>query len=126
MRTKTTLTDDVREIAICRVAVINQAWYEWAHHAPLAKAGGVSDEGMKILEKTDLEGEKGEALSERQWAVVRYTDAMTRDVRVSDEVFEGLRKVFSEHEVVEVTATVGFPRFTMAGLGSILIWAFVL
>lgn len=109
VRTRTTLSDDVREIAICRVAVINQAWYEWAHHAPLAKAGGVSEEGMKILEKTDLEGQEGEALSERQWAVVRYTDAMTRDVRVSDEVFEGLRKVFSEKEVVEVTATVCVP-----------------
>src|ERR1700712_2195725 len=49
IRTKTSLSDDVREIAICRVAVINEAWYEWGHHAPLAKAGGVSDEGLKIL-----------------------------------------------------------------------------
>lgn len=31
VRTKTGLKDDVREIAICRVAIINQAWYEWGH-----------------------------------------------------------------------------------------------
>lgn len=112
VRTKTSLSDDVREIAICRVAVINEAWYEWAHHAPLAAAGGVSDEGMKVLEEGDLSGRTaGQGLSEKQWAVVRYTDAMTRDVKVGDEVFSELKKQFSEQEVVEITATVsGAPR----------------
>jgi alkylhydroperoxidase family enzyme len=107
IRTKTSLSDDVREIAICRVAVINEAWYEWAHHAPLAKAGGVSDEGLRILGETDLGGKSGSSeLTEKQWAVVYYTDAMTRDVAVKDEAFEALKKHFSEQEVVEVTATV--------------------
>ena len=110
IRTKTTLSDDVREIAICRVAVINEAWYEWAHHAPLAKAGGVSDEGLKILEEKDLSSHNGAAeLTEKQWAVVHYTDAMTRDVAVKQEVFDALKKHFSGQEIVEVTATVRYP-----------------
>jgi alkylhydroperoxidase family enzyme len=110
VRTKTSLSDDVREIAICRVAVINEAWYEWAHHAPLAKAGGVSDEGLKILEETDLGGKSGGSeLTEKQWAVIHYTDAMTRDVSVKQEVFDALKKHFSDQEVVEVTATVSGP-----------------
>lgn len=89
------------------MAVINQAWYEWAHHAPLAKAGGVSEEGMELLEQPDLDGKNGsEVLSKKLWAVVDYTDAMTRDVAVKDGVFEQLREHFSEQEVVEVTATV--------------------
>jgi alkylhydroperoxidase family enzyme len=109
IRTKTSLPDDVREIAICRVAVINQAWYEWAHHAPLAKAGGVSEEALAILERPDLGGRNGsEALSQKLWAVVDYTDAMTRDVTVKDGIFEKLREHFSEQEVVEVTATVSY------------------
>src|SRR6187402_2254052 len=91
IRTKTSLSDDIREIAICRVAVINEAWYEWAHHAPLAKAGGVSDDGLRILEEQDLAGKKSSPeLTEKQWAVVHYTDAMTRDVSVKDELFEEL------------------------------------
>jgi alkylhydroperoxidase family enzyme len=111
IRTKTSLPDDVREVAICRVAVINQAWYEWAHHAPLAKAGGVSDEGMELLGQPDLGGKNGsEVLSKKLWAVVDYTDAMTRDVAVKDGVFEQLREHFSEQEVVEVTATVSVIR----------------
>lgn len=107
IRTKTSLSDDVREIAICRVAVINEAWYEWGHHAPLAKAGGVSDEGLKILGQADFGGSSGSSeLSAKQWAVVHYTDAMTRDVAVKDEAFEALKQHFSDQEVVEVTATV--------------------
>jgi alkylhydroperoxidase family enzyme len=106
VRTKTSLPDDIREIAICRVAVINKAWYEWAHHAPLAKSGGVSEAGMKVLGEQEP---VGEGLSARQWAVVHYTDSMTRDVAVKDEVFAELRKHFSEQEVVEVTATVSHP-----------------
>jgi len=121
IRTKTSLSDDVREIAICRVAVINEAWYEWGHHAPLAKAGGVSAEAITVLGKGDLGGKtEGEGFSERQWAVVHYTDAMTRDVSVKQEVFDELKKWFSEQEVVEITATVRFSYFRGCMLGQLL------
>ncbi|PQE24498.1 hypothetical protein CJF32_00007532 [Rutstroemia sp. NJR-2017a WRK4] len=106
VRTKTSLSDDIREIAICRVAICNGAWYEWGHHAPLAKAGGVTDEGMEILKMDKCEKGKGDGLSEKQWATVRFTDEMTRNVKVPDEVFDELRKWFDEKEIVELTATV--------------------
>ncbi|ESZ91114.1 hypothetical protein SBOR_8514 [Sclerotinia borealis F-4128] len=115
IRTQTGLADDVREIAICRVAICNKAWYEWGHHAPLAKKGGVSDEGMEVLkrERCEREGKRegngdAEGLSGKQWAVVRYTDEMTRNVRVPEEVFEGLKEWFDEKEIVELTATVSW------------------
>jgi len=47
-------------------------------------------------------------LTEEQWAVVCYTDEMTRNVQVRDETFARLRELFGEREVVEITATVGF------------------
>ena len=106
IRTKTSLSDDVREIAICRVAVVNGALYEWMHHAPLAKAGGVSDEGLKLLGEKDLGVRSGSGLTEKQWVVVHYTDAMTKDVAVKEEVYDALKNHFSEQEIVEVTATV--------------------
>lgn len=110
IRTETSLSEDVREIAICRVAVLNGALYEWEHHAPLARKGGVSGDGIKLLGIEERIGMLGESnpggLTGKQWAVVRYTDAMTRDVKVSEEVFEELRKHFSDKEVVEITAAV--------------------
>jgi len=107
IRTKTSLPDDLREIAISRVAVLNDAAYEWGHHAPLAAKGGVSEEGMKTLAKKEVSGkEVGAGLSEKQWIVCRFTDEMTRNVKVSDETFADARKFFSESEVVELVSTV--------------------
>lgn len=109
IRTRTSLPADIREVAICRVAVLNQAWYEWMHHAPLAFAGGVSEAGLRSLRDTGSAGrgkEFEEGLTEKQAAVKVYTDAMTKDVVVSEEVFARVKGLFSEREVVEITATV--------------------
>ncbi|KAI9701337.1 MAG: hypothetical protein M1820_006559 [Bogoriella megaspora] len=35
IRTKTTLSTSIRESAICRVAILNKAFYEWDHHLPI-------------------------------------------------------------------------------------------
>ncbi|KAK2813217.1 hypothetical protein FQN50_000895 [Emmonsiellopsis sp. PD_5] len=111
IRTKTSLPDDIREIAICRVAVINEAWFEWTHHAPLLTAAGFSDEALKLVERgvenPASDAELGALMSPRQVAVYRYTEAMTRTVKVDEGVFGELRRHFSDKEVVEITATVG-------------------
>lgn len=51
---------------------------------------------------------KGGLLSEEHTAVLRYTDAMTRDVKVRGEVWEQLREKsgLDERGIVELTATV--------------------
>jgi alkylhydroperoxidase family enzyme len=109
IRTKTSLPADIREIAICRVAIINEAWYEWKAHAPILKAAGFSDEQLRILEDTKLTGTEEavtSAYSRKQAAVLRYADSMTKTVKVADDVFAELKALFSETEIVEITATV--------------------
>ncbi|KAK4104363.1 hypothetical protein N658DRAFT_505085 [Parathielavia hyrcaniae] len=119
VRTRTSLPADLRELAISRVAVVNRAWYEWAHHAPLAEQAGVSREGMEVVKREgelvllgggvgEEEGERADVgvLTERQWAVVCYTDEITRNVQVRDGTFARLRELFTEREVVEITATI--------------------
>lgn len=113
IRSKTTLPQRVTELAVCRVAVLNDASYEWQSHSPLALAGGVSKEGLATVLSTPRlpqgksgksEGEGG--LSEKEWAVLVYVDAMTRDVNVEESTWEEMRKWFGETESVELTATV--------------------
>ncbi|KAK8026816.1 hypothetical protein PG991_003872 [Apiospora marii] len=118
VRTRTTLPAAVRELAISRVAVVNGAWYEWAHHAPLAAEAGVSQKALDEIVKGrpgDLaddgqlvtpEEREAVGLGDAEWAVLRVTDEMTRHVRVRDETFAELRKHYNEREVVEVVATV--------------------
>ncbi|KAL8418464.1 hypothetical protein RB594_001887 [Gaeumannomyces avenae] len=111
VRTRSSLPADLRELAICRVAVVNAAWYEWMHHAPLAREGGVPEEAMRRQVRAEgpvpaVEKSPDGLLSDRQWAVLRYADEMTRNVRVSDDTFTLLKSLFSDREVVEITATV--------------------
>jgi len=111
IRTQTSLPADLRELAICRVAILNQAWYEWTHHAPiLLQAEGFTPDMLEVVRRLDQEGGRG-PLTERQWLVLRYVDAMTREVRVGERLFGELRSGdgvggFSEKEIVELTATV--------------------
>ncbi|KAJ5860983.1 uncharacterized protein N7529_008293 [Penicillium soppii] len=109
IRTRTSLSTVIRELAICRVAVVNGALFEWEQHAPLLTEGGLSDEALKIVGDAgaDFSTESGaQALTEEQRAVLAYTDAMTKTVAVPDRVFERLKACFDEKEVVEITATV--------------------
>ena len=133
VRTRTVVPADLRELAISRVAVVNGAWYEWMHHAPLAVAAGVGEEGMAVARRdgellllspsSSPEGgmmEIPQGLSEKQWVVLCYADEMTRNVEVRDGTFERLRALFDEKEVVEITATVRLPRsFYLPLLGDV-------
>lgn len=128
VRTRTTLPADLRELAICRVAVVNRAWYEWTHHAPLAVGGGVSEASMEFLKTNagplDVNAPQG-GLSERQWVVLCVADEMTRNVEVSEGTFEKARGLFAEREVVEIVATVAcyncVSRFLVALDGELLL-----
>ncbi|CAK7272562.1 hypothetical protein SEPCBS57363_005191 [Sporothrix epigloea] len=113
LRTQTSnITADLRELAISRVAVINHAWYEWGQHAPLATAAGVSDAGLAVLlQETPFTFDDTAAVDARlltalQWAVLVYTDEMTRNVQVADETFALLRTLFDERQMVELTAVI--------------------
>jgi alkylhydroperoxidase family enzyme len=105
IRTGTTIDASLREMIMCRIAVLNRAWFEWEQHEPLLSETGVLR--PELVERLRDEGWDGQGLAdERHVLVLRYTDAMTRDVVVSQALFERLKALFTEREVVEITATV--------------------
>jgi alkylhydroperoxidase family enzyme len=108
VRTQTSIPADLRELAICRVAALNSAWYEWKHHYPLALEAGIDDELMQLVKKGrswDVSRQSPIDAGLR-WAVLQYVDAMTLNVIVPSGVFGRLRKEFSEKEIVELTAII--------------------
>ncbi|KAF1814983.1 hypothetical protein P152DRAFT_240933 [Eremomyces bilateralis CBS 781.70] len=111
IRTQTTsLAAAPRELAICRIAILNGADYEYGHHFPLL-TDALPDTPKETLEavlRLDAFVVPGEAElpDAKLRAVFRYTDAMTKSVAVPQEVFEGLQGLCEEREVVEVTAVV--------------------
>jgi len=103
IRQKGKLPDRDRELAIMRVAVINGAKYEFNAHVPFALRSG-----MTQAQIDDLAWWRDSTLfSERERAVLGYTDTMTRNVQVPNDVFAAVRKFFDDRELVELTATVG-------------------
>ncbi|RMZ90006.1 hypothetical protein DV736_g2757, partial [Chaetothyriales sp. CBS 134916] len=52
IRTRTSLPSAIREIAICRPALINKAWFEWKSHVPLLlKAEGFNQAKLEIVKQ---------------------------------------------------------------------------
>jgi 4-carboxymuconolactone decarboxylase len=94
----------LRELAVLRIAQMTGAGYEWAHHVPIARQAGVSEEQVAGL----TSWHKSAHFDERERAVLRYTESVASAVAVPDEVFRELRVHLSEAEVVELTLVAGY------------------
>ncbi len=103
LRQRAALADRYRELATLRVAVINGADYEFEAHVPFAREAGLTDAQIGALKA----GNEPTGLTDTDYAVLAYTDAMTHDVRVPEHVFARLRPLVDERELVELTATIG-------------------
>lgn len=102
VRTRFTLAADLREMAICRVAVLNRAEYEWRAHAPLLRRAGFTAAQVEALRE---DGDPS-VLGPLHRACLAFTDAMTRDVAVPEAVFAPVREALGERGTAELTATV--------------------
>ena len=93
------------EIAICYVAVLNRAVYEWTAHAPLALKAGVSRQALEAVLRGDIKDDS--VLDEEQRDVLEFTAQSTVDITVDEQVMERLKSRYSDQQVMELTITVG-------------------
>ncbi|MCD0502586.1 carboxymuconolactone decarboxylase family protein [Bordetella petrii] len=102
IRQHSTLPGDLRELVIMRVAGLNGAPYEADQHAPIALREGVTQAQLDALDNW----ESSSLFSERERAVLAYTDAMTRQIQVPQPVFDAARQAMGTDKLmVELTAT---------------------
>jgi len=103
VRWKTELPGRLRELVIIRVALMTRGAYMLRQHVPkLALAEGVTEAECAAL--ADWQASDLFAPAER--AALAYADAMTRDVEVSDDVFEALRPHHGDRQIVELTVLI--------------------
>lgn len=107
VRGKLTLEAKLREIAICAVASLNGAEYEFHHHVPeLLKAGGDEHEA-NALRNVALAAKNGALFDEAERAVLQLTLEMTDGVAVNEDTMDWVKKALgNERAVVELVATV--------------------
>ncbi len=102
VRRETKLPGALRELAILRVATLNQAHYEFIQHAPDARREGVPEAVIAAVKEQVL----GPEFSRRERTVLEYTDAMTREIRVPQPLFDAVRAELGEEQVVELSLTI--------------------
>ena len=105
LRQELSLGPRLRELAICVVARATGAEYEFHHHAPDFERAGGSAAQVAALDDPDAAAASSlfDALERN---VIRYALASTREVRVSQAVFEPLKAELSPTELVELVAVV--------------------
>ena len=95
----------LKELAICVVARLTGADYEFTHHWPeYVKAGG--NDALRPRLDDPISAASDTQFSDDERLAMRYAIAMTRDVKVPDELFAQLRRRFDETALVELTAAI--------------------
>jgi AhpD family alkylhydroperoxidase len=102
IRHECALPGAMRELVIMRVGLLNGAPYEADQHAPIALAEGLSQAQLDEL----AEWRRSTAFDARQRAILAFTDAMTREIQVPDDVFAAVSAELDHRLVVELAATV--------------------
>lgn len=103
LRWNTSMPLRLNEFAIL---IIGRQWrsqVEWAAHAPLAQKAGLSPEVI-----ADLKAKKRPAnMQPDEAAVYDFVTELTTNHEVSEDTFNRAKKLFSEQQIVDLTAVAG-------------------
>lgn len=104
VRNQLDLRARLRELAICQVALLNGAHYEFHHHAPeFLKAGGTAAQ----LDALRGDATDSAAFDAGERAIIALVRAITVDVKVSDAVFDAARAALeNDQSMVELVGVV--------------------
>jgi alkylhydroperoxidase family enzyme len=105
IRQEVSISQRLREVAICVVAKSTGAEYEFTAHWPhYVSAGGQEALRSKLDDPRAAVNDPAFSTDER--LAMRYALAMTETVRVPDALFADILRRFSTTEVVELTAAI--------------------
>lgn len=102
VRNQTGIPADLRELIILRVAVLNQATFEFDAHIPHAEKAGVSRDKIAATRSPVLP----QVFTPLERLVLELADAMTRDITVPDALMSRIQAEFDAQGTVELVATV--------------------
>lgn len=110
VRTELPTDRRLRELAICTVALLTGAHYEYHHHAPdFLMAGGTQaqlDALAACVKQNPCLPVTEYALSAIEKIVIQYAAQMTVQVKVQDEVFAQMQQHFDTTALVEITSSI--------------------
>ncbi len=102
------LDPQLRELAYLKASAINGCDYCVAHHREAGGKAGLSERQIEGV----AESESGDAYDDLQRDVLRFAEAVTRDVRADNALVGRLRARLSERALMELTLTVALANLT--------------
>ncbi|MEY2776751.1 MAG: hypothetical protein RLY30_849 [Pseudomonadota bacterium] len=106
VRTELSAPPRLRELAICAVAVLNGASYEYEQHAPLYVKSGGTDEQAEALRQLDDPNFPIGLFPELEQDVIGLTREMTRQIQVAGPLKRRLVRALGAQQTVELIGTV--------------------
>ena len=101
--TKTTLEPRVRELVVLRVGWRCSSPYEWGQHIVVGRTVGLDNQDItRVAAGPDAEG-----WSDAERSAIQATDELHDRSTISDSTWAGLRKSFSEQQILDLVFLVG-------------------
>ena len=106
VRNELALDPRLRELAMCAVASLNGAHYEFHHHAPeFMRAGGTARQ-VEALREPERAAQQAGLFDDTARAALRLTIEMTRQVTVSDGTFADVHAALGDRRTVELVGVI--------------------
>ena len=102
IRNRNSLSPAIREMIILRVAILNRADYEFDSHEPHALKAGISPEKITAIREAEI----SDIFDEQESLVLMLTDVMTKEIQVSDALFDQVKPLFNDTQRLELVATI--------------------
>lgn len=102
VRNELSLSPKLREMAMCTVAVLNGAAYEFVQHAPLFVKAGASEAQVQALHDPLAALCDAALFDDVERSALAVIIAMTREVQVGEILMDRLREHLSDREVIEL------------------------
>ncbi|ABF11506.1 carboxymuconolactone decarboxylase family protein [Cupriavidus metallidurans] len=102
------LDPTLRELVILRVGALSGASYEIHQHRRVARKAGVPENKIEsVLDHGAAEPDPN-VFSDLEIRLIRFTDAVVRDVKAPAPLYEAVASVLSNKQLIEVLMTIGF------------------
>jgi len=101
---RTELSPTLRELTIMRIAKLCDCEYEWVQHTPVALQSGLTQAQLDVIGSWN----ESDAFSQEERAVLLYVDEVAKNVSVTDETFQAVRRYLDERQIVELTLAIGW------------------
>ncbi len=106
VRNNLTLDPKLRELAMCGVAILNRAEYEFIHHAPVFLSAGGSQEQVAAMRSMGSKPMPENLFSKVEEDVIDLTIQMTRSIEVAPALMQRLQSALGNESLVELVGVI--------------------